>query len=62
LSYIKYCQFIIRTFIAGLLWVMGLWIVGSMPDNDILPPLPCPVCLAKAGTRKWKKDLDVRRN
>jgi hypothetical protein len=40
LAYVKYCQSIILTFIAGLLWVMGLWTMGVMPDNGILPPLP----------------------
>jgi hypothetical protein len=49
-SYVKYCQFIILTFIAVLLWAMGLWAVGVIPDIDILPPLTHPVSLAKAET------------
>jgi hypothetical protein len=37
-------------FIAGLLWVTGLWTVGVMPDA-ILPPLPRLLgLLAKLGT------------
>jgi hypothetical protein len=62
LSYIKYCQFIILTFTVDLLWAMGLWVIGVMPDNDIFPPLPRLVGFTKAGTRKWGKGLDVRRN
>jgi hypothetical protein len=61
LAYVKYCQFIILTFGAGLLWVMGFWAVEVMPDNGILSPLPCPVGLAKVGTRKQRKDSDVGR-
>jgi hypothetical protein len=61
LSYVKYCHFIILTFIAGF-FAMGLWTVGVMPDNGILPPLPCPVGLAKAGTSKWSIGSDVSRN
>jgi membrane protein DedA with SNARE-associated domain len=49
--YVNYYQYIILTFIAGLLWATGLWTVGVMPDNDILPPLPRPVGLAKGGTQ-----------
>jgi hypothetical protein len=41
---------------------MGLWTVEVMPDNDILPPLPHPVGLTKARTRKQMKGLDIRRN
>jgi hypothetical protein len=50
LSYVKYCQFIILTFIVGLLWTTSLLTVGVIPNNDILPPLPRPVGLAKAET------------
>jgi hypothetical protein len=39
----------------------GLWAMGVMLDNGVLPPLPCPVRLAKARTRKWRKGSDVRR-
>jgi hypothetical protein len=61
LTYIKSCQLIILTFIKGLLWAMGLWTMGVMPNNDVLHPLPHPVGLAKAGTRKWWKGSDIRR-
>jgi hypothetical protein len=61
LSYVKYCQFIILIFIVGLLWTTGLWTVGVTLDNGVLPPLPRPIGLAKAGTRKWRKGFDVRR-
>jgi hypothetical protein len=59
LSYVEYYQFIILTFITGLLWAMGLWTVGAMPDNNILPPLSRPVNLAKVGARKTKKFLKL---
>jgi hypothetical protein len=62
LSYVKYYQFIILVFIAGILWATGLWNVGVMPDNGILPPLPRPVDLTKDGTRKRRKGSDLRRN
>jgi hypothetical protein len=52
LSYVKYCQFIILTFIIGFHWVTGWYIVGVMPDNGVLSPLPYPVGPAKAGTSK----------
>jgi hypothetical protein len=39
-----------------------LWIMGVMPDNEILPPLPHLVGLTKVGTRKRRKGFDVRRN
>jgi hypothetical protein len=61
LSYVKYCQFIILIFIVGLLWTTGLWTVGVTLDNGVLHPLPRPIGLAKAGTRKWSKGFDVRR-
>jgi hypothetical protein len=60
LSYIEYCELIILTFITVLLWTMGLWTVGAMPDNDVLPPLSRRVNLAKAGTRKTRKVSKVR--
>jgi hypothetical protein len=62
MSYVKYCQFIILTFIISLLWAMGLWTLGVMPDNDVLPSLPHPVVLAKDGTRRRRKGSDVRRS
>jgi hypothetical protein len=52
LSYVKYCQIIILAFITDLLWVIGLWIVGVMPNNGILPPPPRPVGVTKAETRE----------
>jgi hypothetical protein len=61
LSYVKYCQFMILTFIAVLLWVTGLWTVGVMPTNGILPTCPCPVGLAKDRMRKMRKGSDIRR-
>jgi hypothetical protein len=33
LSYVKYCQFIILTFIVGLLSVIGWWTMGVMPPQ-----------------------------
>jgi hypothetical protein len=53
---VKYSQFIILTFLTGLLWVMGLWTMGAMLKNDILPPLPRPVGLAKIMTLQWRTD------
>jgi hypothetical protein len=44
----------IINFIADLFWVTKLWTVGFMPDNGILPPLPCLVSLTKARTQKWR--------
>jgi hypothetical protein len=61
LSYVKYCKFIILTFIAGLFWATELWTVGIMPDSEVLPPLPCPVSLTKVGMMKMGKGLNVRR-
>jgi hypothetical protein len=61
LSYVKYCQFTILTFIAGLLWATGLWTMRIMPDNGVLPPLPRPVGLTKVGTKKMRKGSDVMR-
>jgi hypothetical protein len=49
LSFINYCQFVTLKFIAGLLWVTGLWTVGVMLDIGIVPPLG----LAKAVTLRW---------
>jgi hypothetical protein len=57
LSYVKYFQFIIQTFIADLFWATWWWTVGVMPDNYVLPPLPHPV-----GTSKMRKDSNVRRS
>jgi hypothetical protein len=50
LSSVNYCQFVTLKFIAGLLWVMGLWTVGVMPDIGIVPPLPRPLGLTRAAT------------
>jgi hypothetical protein len=62
LFYVKYCQFIILTFIVGLIWATGWWIVGVMPDSGILPPIPHPVGPAKAGMSKKRKGSNVRRS
>jgi hypothetical protein len=61
LAYVKYCQSIILTFIAGLLWVMGWWIVGPMPDSGVLAPVPHPVSPAKTGMTKPMKCCDITR-
>jgi membrane protein DedA with SNARE-associated domain len=50
LSYVKYSQFIILTFIADLHWATGLWTMGVMLDNNVLLPLPHPIDLTKVGT------------
>jgi hypothetical protein len=52
LSYVKYCQFIILSFIASMLWVMELGPMGVRLNNDILPPLSRLVGRAIAGTQK----------
>jgi hypothetical protein len=55
----KYCQFIILTFIAGLLWATGWWTMGPIPDIDVLAPVPHPVGPIKAGTTKPMKCCDI---
>jgi hypothetical protein len=42
--------------------VMGLWTMGVMPDNVVLPPLLHPVGLAKAGMSKTRKGSNVTRS
>jgi hypothetical protein len=62
LSYVKYCQFIILTFIASLLWAMGLWTVRVILDNGVLPLLPHSVGPAKAEMSKTRKGSTVKRS
>jgi hypothetical protein len=61
LSYVKYCQFIILTFIADLHWATGLWTMGVMLDNNVLPPLPDPIDLTKVGTMIQRNGSNNRR-
>jgi hypothetical protein len=56
---VKYCQFVTLKFIAGLLWAMGLWIMGVM-STDILPPLPRPHgLLSQPATVQQRKDTNI---
>jgi hypothetical protein len=48
LSSVRYCWLITYSFIAGLLWATGLWIVRLMVDG----PLRHPVDLIKVVTLK----------
>jgi hypothetical protein len=57
LSYINYCQFAILTFIIGLLSAMGLWTIGLMLDNGILPLLPVQTVSPKSGPGNGGKVL-----
>jgi hypothetical protein len=58
---VNYCQFITLKFIAGLLWVMGLWTVTLMPDG-VLHPLPHPlILLTQSATVHQRKDTNVKR-
>jgi hypothetical protein len=57
MSSVMYYQFIIVTFITGLLWVMGMWNVGVMTNNGLLPPLSHPFGLIKVmPKRKWLRN------
>jgi hypothetical protein len=57
-----YCQFIILTFIVGMLWATWWWIMGVMPDSGVLPPLSHPVDPAKAGTSKMRNGSNIKRS
>jgi hypothetical protein len=53
---VNYCQFITLKFIAGLLWVMGLWTVTLMPDG-VLHPL---ILLMQSATVHRRKDTNIK--
>jgi hypothetical protein len=52
---VKYCWLIIVPFIAGLLWGIGLWIMGLMA-NGLVHPLRRLVGLVEAAIPKWMRN------
>jgi hypothetical protein len=61
LFFVNYCQFRTLKFIAGLLWVTGLWTMVVMPDGILPPLLHTLILLVQPSIAQWRKDTNVRR-
>jgi hypothetical protein len=40
---------------------MGLWTVVVMPDNVLVPPLPCPLITLTQSTLQRRKEREIAR-